>query len=158
MTPAVVAVPRGAVHILLVEDRASDALFVLREFGRQHPHVVVEVCESGLDALRRLHEHPPTAAVSLVVLDLRLPGMDGLDVLARMRLEPRLRDIPVAVLTGSRREEDVVAAYDLGAVCYLCKPELATGYGQIVEQLGKLCASVAKTTVVAAPAVAPADF
>lgn len=145
--------------MLLVEDRPSDAEFVVREFRAQHPEAVVEVCGTGLDALRRLHDHTLAEPVALVILDLRLPGMDGLEVLSRMRAEPRLRLIPVAVLTGSQREEDVVAAYDLGARCYLSKPELASGYTAIVQQLARLVADLAQSPVAVPEAPqGPTDF
>lgn len=160
MTPAVVARPRNGIHVLLVEDRATDAEFVVREFRLQHPQTVVEVAVSGLDALRRLHEQTPAAPLALVVLDLRLPGMDGLEVLSRMRAEPRLRAIPVAILTGSQRAEDVAAAYDLGARCCLAKPAQAAGYQSIVRQLAALCGVMAQPVAAAAAAGAPAptDF
>jgi chemotaxis family two-component system response regulator Rcp1 len=112
-------------HILLVEDSVPDIELTLEALadGKVANHVAV--CRDGVSALaylRREGEYEGAARPDLVILDLNLPRMNGHEVLAAMQADPSLRRIPVAVLTTSAAEADVVQTYDLGANCYLTKP------------------------------------
>ena len=107
--------------ILLVEDNTADALLVqeaLRSVGVDLP---VEVAADGEAALRRLRDAGGSRP-GLVLLDLNLPRLDGREVLARVKSDPALRDIPVVVLTTSSAPPDVELAYDRGANAYVRKP------------------------------------
>jgi len=114
--------------ILLVEDNQDDtdlALHALRREKLANNMVVVRDGEEALDFLfcrgafaRRSFEHPP----KLVLLDLKLPKVDGMEVLKQVKSDPRTKIIPVVIMTSSKEERDLVASYHLGANSYIQKP------------------------------------
>jgi CheY-like chemotaxis protein len=132
-------------QILLAEDNPSDAeltMDALREAGLVNR---VQWVKDGAEALEVLFGHgdasaPTTAADSrrlrLVLLDLRMPKVDGLEVLRALRADARTRTLPVAVLTSSRAEIDVVRAYDIGVNSYLVKPVESEAFMKTVKELG----------------------
>ena len=114
--------------ILLVEDNDDDALLTKRAFDKNNmPNVLdrVNTGEKALDYLfqrgeySNLASNPPPA---VVLLDIMLPGISGLDVLQQMREDPRTRKIPAVMLTSSREESDMLKSYGLGANSYVRKP------------------------------------
>jgi two-component system response regulator len=107
--------------VLLVEDSDDDVELTLRAFRRAGLRTRVEVARDGAAALDRLLE-PGVELPAVVLLDLKLPKRDGLEVLERLRAEPRTRLLPVVVLTSSREERDLQRAYALGANSYVRKP------------------------------------
>jgi len=112
-------------HILLVEDSVPDIELTLEALADAKVANEVAVCRDGVSALAYLRhdgDYADTTRPDLVILDLNLPRMNGHEVLAAMQADPSLRRIPVAVLTTSTAEADVVRTYDLGANCYLTKP------------------------------------
>jgi chemotaxis family two-component system response regulator Rcp1 len=112
-------------QILLVEDSIPDIELTLEALADAKVANEVAVCRDGVSALSRLRrqgEHADAVRPDLVILDLNLPRMNGHEVLAAMQADSSLRRIPVAVLTTSTAEADVVQTYDLGANCYLTKP------------------------------------
>ena len=116
-------------RILLVDDEQSiQALlsYPLRKEG----YDVVQATD-GRQALDRFEEQP----FDLVVLDLMLPKIDGLDVLQRLRADPRTKRLPVVVLTSSREEQDLIESYDLGANSYVRKPVDFARFAEAVQQL-----------------------
>ncbi len=127
--------------ILLVEDNPDDeelTLLSLRKHNLLHDIVVVR---DGVEALEFMHaegqyagrdmQHMPT----VVLLDLKLPKLDGLGVLKRLRADPRTRRQPVVVLTSSSQDADVIASYQLGANSYVRKP---VEFGSFMEAVGNL--------------------
>ena len=109
--------------ILLVEDNPMDVDLTLRAFKRRRVSNPVEVARDGEEALAwipRWEAGEPTPAV--ILLDLKLPRVDGLEVLRQLKGHPTLRVIPVVVLTTSAEHGDVSAAYQLGANSYIVKP------------------------------------
>ena len=122
------------VHVLLVEDSVADVELTLEAMADAKVANDVVVVRDGAAALERLrsHEH---ALPDLVILDLNLPRMSGHEVLAAMRADDRLRRIPVAVLTTSAAEADVVRTYDLGANCYLTKPVDVDQFLHVVQSI-----------------------
>jgi CheY-like chemotaxis protein len=107
--------------VLLVEDDPDDVDLLRRAFRRATSGLRLEHAEDGERAVARLSdEEAPVPAV--VLLDLKLPRMSGFEVLRWMRADPRVRSVPVVVLTSSRLRGDVGQAYDLGANSYLVKP------------------------------------
>jgi CheY-like chemotaxis protein len=118
---------RKPVGILLVEDNRADVRLtseVIREHGYEYRFDVTVVGdgETALELLRREGKYAAAPRPDLILLDLRLPRMDGLEFLARVKAEPKLKRLPVIVLTSSQAEADVARAYDLGAACYVTKP------------------------------------
>lgn len=111
--------------ILLVEDDRNEVDVALRALGRAGLDVEVEVARDGVEALEALGLEPDAedvcAAPSVVFLDLRMPRVDGWEVLRRIRGDPRTADVPVVVLSSSDRVEDIRRCYDLGANSFVVK-------------------------------------
>jgi two-component system, response regulator len=134
-----VTAPGG--EILLVEDNPHDVKLTLRAFARNRLTNRIDLARDGAEALdylfcRGLHvgrsmAHPPR----VVLLDLKLPLVDGLEVLQQVKDDPRTRPIPVVVLTSSRDERDLVESYQLGVNSYIVKP---VDFGQFVEAVRQL--------------------
>ncbi|HUR69817.1 MAG TPA: response regulator [Candidatus Thermoplasmatota archaeon] len=110
------------VHILLVEDNPGDAELVLDAFATSSPGTRVSVARDGLAALRHLHDARTDDLPDLVLLDLHLPKKSGLEVLVEIKSSPRLRSIPVLVLSSSKLDTDIAGAYAGHANSYLPKP------------------------------------
>jgi two-component system response regulator len=107
--------------ILLVEDNSADEELTTRVLKNSGVPVTVRVARDGEEALTQLFSPQPSALPDLVLLDLKLPKVSGLDVLERLRADPRTRMLPVVVLTSSTKYEDIAAAYRLGCNGYLTK-------------------------------------
>jgi two-component system, response regulator len=125
--------------ILLVEDNADDEALTRRALAKNNIQNEVLVARDGAEALDCLfgtgtHAGRPVAP-EVVLLDLKLPKVDGLEVLRRIRADDRTRRLPVVILTSSREERDVVSGYDLGANSYIRKP---VDFGQFVEAVRQL--------------------
>jgi two-component system response regulator len=106
--------------ILLVEDNPDDVELTLRAFDRAKIANEVVVATDGEQALEILFGPEPLP--TLVLLDLKLPKVMGLDVLKRMRADERTKRLPVVVLTSSNEERDIISSYDLGANSFVRKP------------------------------------
>jgi two-component system response regulator len=128
--------------ILLVEDNPSDAALAMRAFDRNkllNPIVHVEDGQEALDFLfaegkyaqRNMEDLP-----ALILLDLKLPLVDGLEVLRRVRENPITRRALVVILTTSKEEQDVAASYDLGVNSYIRKPVDFNQFVEAIKQLG----------------------
>jgi len=128
-------------HILLVEDNPADAEMTIDALRQGHLVNKVQWVKDGAEALdflfgRGASSAAETGRLRLVLLDLRLPRVDGLDVLRAVRADERTRRLPVVVLTSSHEEIDIVRAYDLGANSFLVKPVEAEAFMAVVGQLG----------------------
>jgi len=120
-------------QILVVEDNADDSFLLTRQLARAHFDDCVTVIGNGQDAFDFLQH---TTAIPLAVfLDLRLPGMSGTQLLEKIRQEPRLRDVPVIVMTGSVDPRDVEECSRLGVTAYLPKPVTLTTFIKTVAHL-----------------------
>lgn len=106
--------------IVLVEDNATDEMFALRAFRKNGTAREILVARDGQQALDLLLD-PGAPVPAFVLLDLKLPKIDGYEVLRRVRAEPRTRFLPVIVLTSSTQEDDLRQCYLLGANSYVCK-------------------------------------
>jgi len=128
--------------ILLIEDNPDDEALTLRAFKRSNIMNEVLVVHDGVEALDYLFaqgayaDRDPTQLPELVLLDLKLPRIDGLEVLRRLRADARTRLLPVVVLTSSDEERDIVESYSLGANSYIRKPVDFTQFTEAVRQLG----------------------
>jgi len=130
-------------RILLVEDSATDEKLTLLAFkncGVPNDLVVVRDGAAALDYLFATGSHAGRDAAALpkvVLLDLKLPKVDGLDVLRRVRADGRTKHLPVVILTASRQVDDIATSYQLGANAYVRKPLAFTEFADAVKTLGR---------------------
>ncbi len=130
------------VEILLVEDNPNDVELTLHAFEKNNFTNRVHVARDGAEALDFLFAQGAFAGRNIengpkvVLLDLKLPKVDGLEVLRRIKGDPRTMKIPVVVLTSSRVERDVVDSYQLGVNSYIVKPVDFDRFTEAVRQLG----------------------
>jgi two-component system response regulator len=125
--------------VLLVEDDEDHVFLVRRALGDlEQVAVTVEVAGNGEHALEKLGRarFDPRSLPHLVLLDLRIPRVDGLEVLRRIRAESGLQALPVVVLTSSERDDDREGALRLGATWFVCKPIEGSRFRAEVQQLG----------------------
>ena len=128
--------------ILLVEDNPDDVDLTLRAFRKSNIVNDVVVARDGVEALDYLFAtgahagRDPNALPQVVLLDLKLPRLDGLQVLARLRANPTTRLLPVVILTSSTEQRDLVSGYTLGANSYIRKPVDFQEFVEAVRQLG----------------------
>ena len=129
------------VELLLVEDDPYDVELTLHTLSEHHIGNRIHVVRDGEEALEfilgtgayegRVKDHP-----KVILLDLKLPKVDGMEVLRRIKSHPELRDIPIVVLTSSREERDIVASYRLGVNSYIVKPVDFAQFSDAIRQLG----------------------
>jgi len=128
--------------IFLVEDNADDEALTLRALKKSHIKNEVVVARDGAEALdyllgRGAHEGRDTSVLpQVVLLDLKLPKVDGLEVLRALRADARTKRLPVVILTSSKEDDDLLNGYDLGANSYIRKPVDFTEFAEAVRQLG----------------------
>ena len=127
--------------ILLVEDNPDDELLTLRALRKNNVLNEVVVARDGVEALDYLFGtgeyagRDTSVTPQLILLDLKLPKIDGLEVLKRLRADERTRLLPVVILTSSREEQDMLDGYGLGANSYVRKPVNFEQFVQAIEQL-----------------------
>jgi len=129
-------------QILLVEDNAKDVTLTLHALSEENLGNSIQVARDGEEALDflfcrgefagRSFDHPPR----LVLLDLKLPKVDGLEVLSAVKGDPRTQAIPIVILTSSRQESELVECYKLGVNAYIQKPVEFDAFRKTVKQLG----------------------
>jgi two-component system response regulator len=127
------------IEILLVEDNPNDVELTLRAFGKHNVANRIHVARDGQEALDYLFavgEGGEHLRPKVVLLDLKLPKVDGLDVLREIRASERLRNIPVVILTSSREEKDIVESYNLGVNSYIVKPIEFDKFVETADTLG----------------------
>lgn len=127
--------------ILLAEDNADDVeltLEALRKEGLANRVVVVGDGVAALDYLRRqgAHADREPGDPAILLLDIKMPRMDGLELLREIRSDPRYKTLPVVMLTSSRQEQDLVTSYALGVNAYVVKPVQFDDFMRAVRQLG----------------------
>jgi CheY-like chemotaxis protein len=130
------------VEILLVEDNKDDVELTLHALRKENLANNIHVARDGEEALEflfcngvhaeRSFEHPPR----LILLDLKLPKVDGMEVLKRLKADARTKAIPVVILTSSKEERDLVAGYNLGANSYIQKPVDFDRFRETVKNVG----------------------
>jgi len=128
-------------RILLAEDNANDVELTLAALQSHHVANEIVVVRDGAEALDYLFHRGPYADrdaddPGLILLDLKMPKIDGLEVLRHVKKDPRLRRLPIVVLTSSREESDIVRSYDLGVNAYVVKPVKFSDFVEAVHTLG----------------------
>jgi two-component system, response regulator len=132
----------GEKVILLVEDNPSDIGLTKRGFEKHRITNTLVVAEDGQEALDYLFGagahagRDVTIMPAVVLLDLNLPKLDGLEVLRRIRRHPQTRRLPVVILTTSKEDQDIAESYDLGANSYIRKPVDFHQFAEALRQLG----------------------
>ena len=132
----------SSVEILLVEDNPRDAKLALHAFEKNKVANRIHVARDGAEALdflfctgayadRDIHQRP-----RVVLLDLKLPLVDGIEVLERLRADPRTATLPVVVLTSSKEEPDIQKCYALGVNSYIVKPVDFDQFAEVAKELG----------------------
>jgi two-component system, response regulator len=127
------------VEILLVEDNPNDLELAMHAFARHKFANTIEVARDGQEALDYLLGGNGRAAgvpPKVILLDLKLPKVDGLEVLRQIRADATLKHLPVVILTSSRQERDIVESYDLGVNSYIVKPVDFDKFVETVQTLG----------------------
>ena len=128
-------------NILLVEDNPDDEALTLRAMKKNNIANEIAVARDGAEALEYLFGTGAHAGRDLskmpgiILLDLKLPKLDGLEVLRRLRADPRTKLIPVVILTSSKEEQDMISGYELGCNSYVRKP---VDFNQFVQAAGNL--------------------
>jgi len=127
--------------ILLVEDNPDDEMLTLRAFKKNNIANEIIVARDGAEALDYLfgtgqyEKRDLSIMPAVILLDLKLPKVDGLEVLRRLRANDRTRRLPVVILTSSKEERDIVSSYDRGANSYIHKP---VDFGRFTHAVGQL--------------------
>ncbi len=128
--------------ILLVEDNPDDEALTLRALKKNNILNEVMVAHDGVEALDYLFatgshaDRDRDVMPEVILLDLKLPKVDGLEVLRRVRTDERTRLLPIVILTSSKEERDMIESYSLGANSYIRKPVDFVQFGEAVQQLG----------------------
>src|SRR5580698_6253879 len=131
-----------SVDLMLVEDNPQDLELALLALNQASPSLRIHVARDGAEALDFLFCEGPFAerliadTPRVILLDLKLPKIDGLDVLKRIKGDPRTASIPVVVLTSSSEQRDLVESYKLGVNSYIVKPVNYERYTAVVRELG----------------------
>ncbi len=132
----------GETEVLLVEDNPTDLELVLRVFKKHQFANRITVARDGAEALDFLFGTGAHAArgslqiPKVILLDLKLPKLSGLEVLARIKGDPRTRTIPIVVLTSSQEEKDLMESYQLGVNSYIVKPVDFDQFSECLKQIG----------------------
>ncbi|HLJ05670.1 MAG TPA: response regulator [Acetobacteraceae bacterium] len=133
--------PQSPIEVLLVEDSATDAELCIRALKKHNLGNKLVWAKDGAEALDLLFatgEHAMHGPIrpKVVLLDLRLPKVDGLEVLHRVKANDRTRMLPVVILTSSKEERDIVEAYGLGVNSFISKPVEFGAFAETVAKLG----------------------
>ena len=124
-------------NILLVEDDVVDVMNVKRAFDKNHITNPLYVAENGVAALRMLRAGEVPKDRRIVLLDLNMPRMNGIEFLQALRADPELKSTSVVVLTTSNNERDKIEAYDLNVAGYLLKPVTFSEFAELMAALNK---------------------
>jgi two-component system response regulator len=130
--------PTRPIEILMVEDSPSDALVAREALAYAKVLNTLHVVDNGDDAMAFLRREGKFAGVpqpDMILLDLKLPGKSGQEVLVEIKSDENLKHIPVVILTTSRNEEDVLKAYDHYANCYITKPVNFENFSEVVRSI-----------------------
>lgn len=132
----------GAIEILLVEDNANDEELTLHALARHNLANKIHVVRDGEEAMNFLFcrgafsDRTFGNAPKVILLDLKLPKVDGLEILRAVKSDPRTKAMPVVVMTSSRQQRDMVESYQLGVNSYIQKPINFGEFQEVIRQLG----------------------
>lgn len=133
---------KSTVEILLIEDNMDDVALTLRALKKSGLSNVIHHLKDGAEALDYFYNEEKkegkelTDKPKLILLDLKMPKVSGLEVLAKIKSDPNLKTIPVVILTSSKEDPDIKKSYDLGANSYIVKPVESEVFFQAIKKLG----------------------
>jgi two-component system response regulator len=133
------------IEILLVEDNEDDIILTREAFEENRLANKLNVVKTGMDAIKYLKKEEPffdAVKPNIILLDLNLPEMSGIEVLQNIKNEDNLKDIPVVILTTSNLEQDIVKSYKLHASCYINKPVSLDEFFEVIKIFGKFWFSI----------------
>jgi CheY-like chemotaxis protein len=142
-----IATLSSPIEVLLVEDSPGDVRLTREALKDAKVHISLHVASDGIEAMAYLErEGPHVNAIrpDLILLDLNLPRKDGRQVLKEIKESPKLRSIPVVILTTSSSEADILQSYHLHANCYISKPVDLDGFLKVVQSIDSFWLSVVK--------------
>lgn len=128
--------PSAAVEILLIEDNPDDAELTIRVLKKHNLANNLVHLQDGEEALRFLFDEESPIIPKIILLDLKMPKVDGIEVLRKVKSDPLRKIIPVVVLTSSKEERDIIESYKLGVNAYVVKPVEFDKFMEAVAQLG----------------------
>ncbi len=134
-------------EILLVEDSIADATLIAKILAQAKISHNLRIVEDGVEAISFLHRegrYDKMPRPDIIFLDLHLPKKDGLGVLAEIKSEPSLRNIPVIILTASASQEDITKCYQMNANCYLTKPSTSEDFCRTVKVIEDFWLNIAQ--------------
>ena len=126
----------NVVEILLVEDNMDDANLAIRALKKQNLANHLLHLQDGDQALKYLLNRDGSQLPKLILLDIKMPKVDGIEVLQKIKSDERLRVVPVVMLTSSKEETDVVASYKLGVNAYIVKPVDFEKFAKAISEIG----------------------
>jgi len=124
------------IRILLVKDNSNDAELTFRAFKKRNLANVIDWVKDGAEALNYIAARSSSSPPLLILLDLKLPRISGLEVLKELKSNPKTKTIPVVVLTSSREQKDLIESYQLGVNSYIVKPVDFDQFASSVADLG----------------------
>jgi two-component system, chemotaxis family, response regulator Rcp1 len=133
------------IRILLVEDNEGDIVLTLKALKKAHVHNEIDVVRDGEQALKFLHKQGPFSHAEtpgLILLDINLPKIDGVEVLAEVKKHEHLRLIPVVMLTTSDSEKDIMQSYYHYANCFITKPVNFTKFMEVIKTVKEFWISI----------------
>jgi CheY-like chemotaxis protein len=133
-------------HLLIVDDNEDDVLLAREALASARRLKVLHACRDGLDALAFLRRETPYEGVlrpNLILMDINMPRLNGLETLEAIKADPDLRSLPVIMLTVSSRDEDIMRAYQRGACTYVRKPLDFTEFVKAMQRLEMYWSQVA---------------
>jgi two-component system, response regulator len=122
--------------IFLVEDDPDDEMLAIRALKKNNILNRVVVAHDGEEALKTLYDTQPAIRPTIIILDIKLPKIDGLQVLKQIRSHPKTKLLPVVILTSSKEERDLVESYSIGCNSYIRKPVNFEEFMHAIQQLG----------------------
>ncbi len=135
------------IELLMVEDNLGDARLTMEALKDAKVHNVIHHVEDGIEAMDFLHKQGKYADVNqpdIILLDLNLPRKDGREVLEEIKTDPKLKQIPVIIMTISQAAEDIIQSYNLYANCYITKPINLDQFMKVIKSLEDFWLTIVK--------------
>jgi len=124
------------VDILMVEDNAEDAEMIMRVLKKEYPRTPILHLRDGEEALNHLYDQHLKNLPKIILLDLKMPKVDGLEVIKKLKSDEKRKMVPIVVLTSSQEDCDIIESYKLGVNAYIVKPVDFEKFNVAIQQIG----------------------